>query len=70
LPRTCAGWFSYDSREDPIQCAKTEGYRGNYLAYQPADRFWTFQWIETGIYLAISALAIALTFWVVRRRLS
>jgi hypothetical protein len=55
---------------DPFQCAKQEGYRGHYLAYQPADRFWTFQWIETGIYLAISALAIALTLWVVRRRLS
>jgi len=55
---------------DPFQCAKAEGYRGNYLAYQPADRFWTFQWIETGIYLAISALAIALTFWLVRRRLT
>jgi hypothetical protein len=55
---------------DPIQCAKAEGYRGNYLAYQPADRFWTFQWVETGIYLAISALAIAVTFWLVRRRLA
>jgi hypothetical protein len=55
---------------DPFQCAKQEGYRGHYLAYQPADRFWTFQWIETGIYLAISALAIALTFWLVRQRLS
>ena len=56
--------------QTPLQCAKEDGYRGHYLAYQPADRFWTFQWIETGIYLAISALAIALTFWVVRRRLS
>jgi len=55
---------------DPVQCGKDEGYRGHYLAYQPADRFWTFQWIETGIYLAISALAVALTFWLVRRRLS
>src|SRR5262249_29303173 len=54
---------------DPLQCAKQEGYRSHYLAYQPADRFWTFQWIETGIYLAISALAIALAVWVVKRRL-
>jgi hypothetical protein len=28
------------------QCAREGGYR-NYLAYQPANRFWTFQWIET-----------------------
>jgi hypothetical protein len=52
----------------PFQCAKDEGYRGFYLAYQPADRFWTFQWIETGIYLAISALALAVTVLLVRRR--
>jgi hypothetical protein len=55
---------------DPFQCAKDEGYRGQYLAYQPANRFWTFQWIETGIYLAISVLALGVTVWWVRRRLN
>jgi hypothetical protein len=53
----------------PFQCAIAEGYRGNYLAYQPADRFWTFQWIETGIYTAIALLALGLTVFWVRRRL-
>jgi hypothetical protein len=53
----------------PFQCAKDEGYRGHYLAYQPADRFWPFQWIETSIYLAISALAILVTALLVRRRM-
>jgi hypothetical protein len=53
----------------PFQCAKAEGYRGNYLAYQPGDRFWTFQWIETGIYTAIALLALGLTVFWVRRRL-
>jgi hypothetical protein len=48
---------------------QASGYRSNYLSYQPADRLWTFQWIETGIYLAISALAIGATFWLVRRRM-
>jgi hypothetical protein len=55
--------------QSPLQCAQAGGYR-NFLAYQPADRFWPFQWIETGIYLAISALAVALTVWLVRRRLA
>jgi hypothetical protein len=54
----------------PLQCAQADGYRGHYLAYQPANRFWTFQWIETAIYLAISALAVGLTVWLVRRRLT
>ncbi|HEV2236705.1 MAG TPA: hypothetical protein VGR57_08605, partial [Ktedonobacterales bacterium] len=56
--------------QSPLQCAQAAGYRGNYLAYQPASRFWTFQWIETGVYLAISALALGLTVWWVRKRLS
>jgi hypothetical protein len=55
---------------DPFQCAAAEGYRDRFLAYQPADRFWPFQWIETGIYLAISALAVGVTVWLVRRRLA
>jgi hypothetical protein len=29
-----------------------------------------FQWIETGIYFAISALALGLTVWWVRKRLA
>jgi hypothetical protein len=36
--------------------------------YQPADRFWPFQWIEGGWLLALSLLLIAVTVWMVRRR--
>jgi hypothetical protein len=36
--------------------------------YQPAGRFWTFQWIEGGWLLAVSLLLIAATIWLVRRR--
>jgi hypothetical protein len=64
---TCSG--TNVGQLTPQQCMQASGYRSNYLSYQPADRFWTFQWIETGIYLAISALAIGATFWLVRRRL-
>ncbi|OKJ00972.1 ABC transporter permease subunit [Kitasatospora sp. CB01950] len=37
--------------------------------YQPADRYWPFQWIETAIYLALTAALAALTTWGLRRRL-
>jgi hypothetical protein len=37
-------------------------------AYQPADRYWRFQAIESGIYLALSALLLVLTAYWVRRR--
>ncbi len=49
------------------QCIQTNGYR-NYLSYQPANRFWTFQWIETSIYLAFTLVAVGTTFLLMKRR--
>ena len=37
-------------------------------AYQPASRFWEFQSIEAGIFVALTLLALAATIWLVRRR--
>ena len=34
----------------------------------PGYRFWPFQFIETGIFVALAAALIAVTFLVVRRR--
>ncbi|KAA5829073.1 ABC transporter permease subunit [Saccharopolyspora hirsuta] len=39
-------------------------------SYHPADRFWTFQFVEAGIYLALTAALLALTFWWLRRKFS
>src|SRR5579862_2380774 len=36
--------------------------------YQPASRFWPFQWIEGGWLLALSVLLIAVSVWLVSRR--
>lgn len=38
------------------------------LAYQPADRYWTFQAIEAAIFTALAALFALLTLWRVRTR--
>ena len=37
-------------------------------SYQPAARFWAFQWVEAGWLLGLSVLLIAFTVWLVRRR--
>jgi hypothetical protein len=37
-------------------------------SYQPAARFWEFQWIEAGWLLGLSVLLIGVTLWLVRRR--
>ena len=48
-------------------CLTSHGYT-QWTSYQPASRFWSFQWIEGGWLLALSALLIAATVWLVRRR--
>jgi hypothetical protein len=38
------------------------------VTYQPANRYWTFQWLETGIFIALAlATAIGCYWWVTRR---
>jgi hypothetical protein len=49
------------------QCVAQHGYT-QWTSYQPASRFWPFQWIEGGWLLALSVLLIAATVWLVRRR--
>lgn len=53
--------------ESPTQCLQANGVRANYQTYQPGDRFWTFQWIEAGIYVGFSVLALGASVWLVRR---
>jgi hypothetical protein len=49
------------------QCLAPHGY-AMWTSYQPASRFWPFQWIEGGWLLAFSVLLIAVTIWLVQRR--
>jgi hypothetical protein len=41
-----------------------------YAIYQPASRFWTFQAIETSIFLALAASLLAVTVWWVNHRVA
>ncbi|MGD0554788.1 MAG: hypothetical protein ABSA93_07395 [Streptosporangiaceae bacterium] len=50
-----------------LACMARLGYR-SFSTYQPGYRFWPFQFIETGIFVALAAALIAVTFLVVRRR--
>ncbi len=49
------------------QCLSQHGYT-RWTSYQPASRFWLFQFIEGGWLLALSLLLIATTVWLVHRR--
>ena len=52
---------------DPQHYLAAHGYL-QLTRYQPASRFWPFQWIEAGWLLVLSLLLMAATVWLVRRR--
>jgi hypothetical protein len=51
-----------------ISCLQAHGWQA-FLTYQPADRYWLFQGIEFGLYGLLALALMALTIWIVRRRL-
>jgi len=51
---------------DPQDYLDSLGWR-RLVSYQPAGRFWHFQLIEAGVFLALSALAVAAAVWAIRR---
>jgi hypothetical protein len=64
IPATCQAAGQVNST---LACMARLGYR-SFTTYQPGYRFWPFQFIETGIFAALAAVLIAVTFFVVRRR--
>ncbi len=50
-----------------LQCLAPHGY-AQWDSFQPASRFWPFQWIEGGWLFLLAVLLVALTIWLVHRR--
>jgi hypothetical protein len=59
------------SSDDPCVATRSclSGYRLT-TVYQPADRYWTFQWMEFAIFVGLGLGLIGVTYWWLRRRLS
>ena len=69
--RRCAGRVPEGGKDLIRECvAKISQQYHVVTTYQPANRFWTFQWMETGIFLALSLLLAGFCFWWVRRRVN
>jgi hypothetical protein len=66
MPTTCRA-LMFGNPGKLASCLAGHGYHG-LLSYQPADRYWAFQGIETGIFVVLAAALIAVTAIVVLRR--
>ena len=72
LPAACqnlitGGRFSHAQYNAVVSCLQHAGFRA-FSTYQPADRFWAFQGIETGIFVALALVLLAVTYVVVTIR--
>jgi hypothetical protein len=57
-----------DTRQAMRTCLRDGGVDRLIAWYQPAERFWAFQFIELGIVITLSVLSLGLADWAVRRR--
>ena len=68
IPAACRAYFTQGPRQDPLfPCLTSHGY-SQYITYQPAARYWPFQFIEAGIFVALAAVLIAVAFAAINRR--
>ena len=66
-PPAGAGKGNFDKAGYVAHCLTEHGYR-QWISYEPATRFWSFQLVEAGWLVALSASLVAATVWLVRSR--
>jgi ABC-type transport system involved in multi-copper enzyme maturation permease subunit len=49
-----------------MACLEAQNLHVN-VSYQPADRYWTFQWLEFAAYLVLAGLLAGVAFWRISR---
>ncbi len=57
-----------NARQDCI--AKVAGKFHEVVTYQPASRYWVFQWYELAIFLGAAVILSGVCIWSVRHRLT
>jgi ABC-2 family transporter protein len=70
VPVACLGGSPVKAKAatpDLGACMASRGIR-EAITYQPASRYWPFQWLETGIFLALALALAGCCFWRLGRR--
>lgn len=69
--QTCApyGYVDMGVGSTYTACLHNHGWLST-IVWQPADRFWAFQAIESGVLIVLAVALLALTIWLVRRRIA
>lgn len=65
---TSGGGHVSDACFEQTRCLTSSDITGYYVQYHPASHFWPLQLVETGIALALTALALGAAFTLLRRR--
>ncbi len=72
IPAPCLGMSPSLSKGAPSsagECMASRGIR-EAITYQPTSRYWPFQWLETGIFLALALALAGACFWRLGQRRS
>lgn len=67
VPAECMTHSGPHPTQNVLSCLANHGY-AQYVTYQPATRYWPFQFIEAGIFVALAAALIGVTFAIINRR--
>jgi hypothetical protein len=68
IPRACGHNIGNGQASQSVfSCIDRLGFH-QFVTYQPASRYWQFQGIEAGIFVALAAALIAVAFTALRRR--
>jgi hypothetical protein len=68
IPAACHAYFTQGTPQAKLfPCLSSHGF-SQYITYQPAARYWPFQFIEAGIFAVLAAALIAVAFAVINRR--
>ncbi|MGW2281515.1 hypothetical protein [Streptomyces sp. NPDC001770] len=64
---TCVNAGLTGTRDDRLSCLDRLGITGTYADYHPESHYWPLQLVETGILLAVTALAVFAAYRLLRR---